>query len=357
MKMKRFVRGPNLHDESESLTLQRNTTSVPPTTALSGEEAKQVYDEIINSASDSLQATSSRSSKSPSSSKSVTKTAKHKGKSFPISPPPPKKSLNQLMTLCESDLHSELQTYINFHASQSKSKFDINEQDLFGWSLLMSAACAGAVNCLQILLRNGASPSLKDKKGLTPMDLARKKGRKEVMSILEEWSHGIVLIELDDDETEPSQPAVPIFCEACNQSFTNQNAHLKSIAHLFSSGIFHNPDGKIHYGIPESNRGYQLMLKTGWDQSSGLGPDGTGHKFPIKTVLKRDRQGVGNEKDRKGARITHFAPFDVAAVAGWRNRNINRGEEPVASTQKKAEFKRRTVRERRKEIKLRRELS
>jgi hypothetical protein len=263
------------------------------------------------------------------------------------------------MAFCETNAHSDLESYIvNDFSSSQKSKLDINEQDIYGWSLLMSAACAGANDCLQLLLRNGASPSLRDKKGLTAVDLAKKNGRKESVSILEEWTRlygdrGILLIDLEEGDNDDNTPTEPIFCEACNQSFINQKSHLKSIAHLFSSGVFnYDPEGKTHYGIPESNIGFQLMVKKGWNKSSGLGRDGQGHKFPIKTILKKDRQGVGNERDKKqGSRITHFGPFDITAIEG----RIPR-EERTVTTEKKAEFKRKS-REKRKEIHYRRQLS
>lgn len=45
----------------------------------------------------------------------------------------------------------------------------------------------------------------------------------------------------------------------------------------------------------------------------GLGPAGMGRKFPVKTVLKRDRLGLGS-KGSDQARVTHFGPNDCSAV-------------------------------------------
>lgn len=45
----------------------------------------------------------------------------------------------------------------------------------------------------------------------------------------------------------------------------------------------------------------------------GLGPDGVGRKYPVKTVLKRDRLGLGS-KGSQQARVTHFGPNDPSAV-------------------------------------------
>ena len=45
----------------------------------------------------------------------------------------------------------------------------------------------------------------------------------------------------------------------------------------------------------------------------GLGPAGMGRKFPVKTVLKRDRLGL-RSKGGDQARVTHFGPNDYSAV-------------------------------------------
>jgi hypothetical protein len=61
------------------------------------------------------------------------------------------------------------------------------------------------------------------------------------------------------------------------------------------------------YGIPESNAGFQMLARLGWDREEGLGPEGRkGGKFPVKTVLKKDRKGLGFEKTT--ARVTHVMP-------------------------------------------------
>ena len=39
------------------------------------------------------------------------------------------------------------------------------------------------------------------------------------------------------------------------------------------------------------NVGYQLMRKGGWDGHSGLGGHNEGRLFPVKSVLKADREG------------------------------------------------------------------
>jgi len=58
--------------------------------------------------------------------------------------------------------------------------------------------------------------------------------------------------------------------------------------------------------LPETNRGYQLMLKIGWDPSKGCGKNGRGPKEPasVKIYAQTDRVGLGyaSVDDRKTAK-------------------------------------------------------
>jgi len=57
-----------------------------------------------------------------------------------------------------------------------------------------------------------------------------------------------------------------------------------------------------------------MLQGGGWDETSGLGPTGKGQKYPVKTVLKRDRCGLGCTASSSKARVTHFAANDNDAV-------------------------------------------
>ncbi|CAG5101374.1 Similar to Gpank1: G patch domain and ankyrin repeat-containing protein 1 (Mus musculus) [Cotesia congregata] len=52
------------------------------------------------------------------------------------------------------------------------------------------------------------------------------------------------------------------------------------------------------------------MLNNGWNDRNGLGPYGSGLKYPVKTILKRDRRGLG-EKPYQKPKITHFKSNDI----------------------------------------------
>lgn len=62
--------------------------------------------------------------------------------------------------------------------------------------------------------------------------------------------------------------------------------------------------------LPESNRGYRLLMNMGWKEDTGLGPTGAGRIEPVATVLKNDRAGVGVQPTAKLARVTHFPAHD-----------------------------------------------
>jgi hypothetical protein len=49
------------------------------------------------------------------------------------------------------------------------------------------AAYWGRVDVVRLLLEYGADPSIRNRDGKTPLDLARESGHREVVSLIEEW--------------------------------------------------------------------------------------------------------------------------------------------------------------------------
>eukprot|EP00041_Stephanoeca_diplocostata_P011281 m.183619 g.183619 ORF g.183619 m.183619 type:complete len:454 (-) comp18481_c1_seq1:318-1679(-) len=122
------------------------------------------------------------------------------------------------------------------------------------------------------------------------------------------------------------------YCDVCACDYTQpEDIHLTSIMHQMQSKAGSSPTEapKRSFGLQPTNRGYQMLLQQGWDEG-GLGAQGQGRLFPVKTVLKRDRRGVTEgsaaptpatnagsiASTSSQARVTHFNPFDAAAVAG-----------------------------------------
>ncbi|KAK6643538.1 hypothetical protein RUM43_005048 [Polyplax serrata] len=165
-------------------------------------------------------------------------------------------------------------------------EFDINIVDDFDWTPLMCASCSGAEEAVKIFLQKGADPTKGDKFGNTPLKLAKQKNFRNIVQLLED---AINKKEIDKKEIMlPSNE--PFYCDLCKNNFTEvKNTHESSTLHLFNCKHKSN----IFYGIPESNKGFQLLLKEGWNKGEGLGPEGSGRKFPIKAFPKKSRNGIG----------------------------------------------------------------
>ncbi|KAK2714386.1 G patch domain and ankyrin repeat-containing protein 1 homolog [Artemia franciscana] len=179
--------------------------------------------------------------------------------------------------------------------------FYVDTKDEFGWTPLMCAICAKAENAIKILLQNGASPRHKEHSGMSVMELAREKEMTHLITNFES-EHSIEQSKSEDIILEN------FYCNKCECEVKDQSlkAHTNSMIHLFNSGPVSDVPS---YMLPESNIGYQLMLKSGWNPNVGLGPEGKGKKVPAKTALKTSRKGLGAEKLEP--RVTHFKPYEI----------------------------------------------
>lgn len=184
----------------------------------------------------------------------------------------------------------------------------INTSDQYGWSPLMMAACEGHVEICCLLMELGADTTLKDGKGNTAESLAEIKGHADVVALLQ----SVIVVEDSDDDGDDN--VEPFDCDVCKERITesSRRRHDASTLHQFNLSKTSDRQQVPAYGIPSSNKGFQLMVKQGWDKNKGLGPDQRGRQYPIKTVLRKDRQGLGMKQ--KTARVSHFGPNDHAAV-------------------------------------------
>ena len=92
------------------------------------------------------------------------------------------------------------------------------------------------------------------------------------------------------------------YCIECGElQRVPRSAHLSTVVHQFSC---QHPVDINPYVLTPANKGYQLLMQGGWDERSGLGPDGAGPKQPVKTILKQDRRGLGapDSRGRRGGR-------------------------------------------------------
>ena len=65
------------------------------------------------------------------------------------------------------------------------AKADPNATDMFGNNALREAIVTKRVKMIELLLRNGADPQLRNKEGDTMLDLAKKYGTPEIVSLME----------------------------------------------------------------------------------------------------------------------------------------------------------------------------
>ena len=232
---------------------------------------------------------------------------------------------------------------IDFVTKALKSKPEIlNFKDEFGWTLLMISSKAGSEKVVKHLVKLKANQEISDKSGRNCVKLAKNQDIRDILK-------GPKMAEIQPKKIENRN----FKCELCKvekMTKSEHKIHQSSTVHQFKMESEKNPDEKkVHYVIPEANQGFQMMLKSGWKSNKGLGPKSSGKLYPVKTVLKNDRKGVGHPNEKNEKKVTHFAPFDASSVA-------KKAREERQSTLSKRVQDRKKNREKQKEIELRREL-
>ncbi|KAH8348435.1 hypothetical protein KR084_007418 [Drosophila pseudotakahashii] len=317
LQLKRFVRAgdPDIAPECPKAKHQID--------GLNGAEAQEFYKEVLDAPTTS-QVLVSSSSKTKET-KRVPKKPKlpfDKSKFFRLA------TSNQVEELSQMEISVE----------------DLNTRDSFGWSALMMAACEGATDSVAWLLQQGVHVETTDKSGNTALKLAQRKGHSEIVQLLET----LAIPDDASDEEESMDVNSPYYCEICKRDYkeTPWPDHQTSTVHQFNLKAL--PAHKLHkFNISAKNRGLQLMVKQGWDQEHGLGPSQSGRLYPVKTVLRKQRTGLGIEQP--AAKVTHFGAFDLNAV---------RRRHPIYQPRRtRSDMQREKVREWKRERNLRRELS
>ncbi|XP_055522285.1 G patch domain and ankyrin repeat-containing protein 1-like [Leucoraja erinacea] len=186
---------------------------------------------------------------------------------------------------------------------------DINFRDSYYWTATMCAAYSGQLEAVRYLLSLGAAwVGVCDCTGRDALDLARQAGHAEIVTTLEEYHTP----EEQEDRRERPEEGRRKLCQVCELEYREDSVqqHERSTLHLVSKG---NTPAPTHYSIPDTNVGFRMMLREGWDRERGLGPCGKGRKFPVSTVLKRDQRGLGFQRGPR-PKVTHFQARDPEAV-------------------------------------------
>lgn len=81
--------------------------------------------------------------------------------------------------------------------------------------------------------------------------------------------------------------------------------------------------------LDKSNKGFQILARMGWrEKDGGLGKDRQGKLSPVKTILKRNKHGLGAARSVK-ARVTH-----TQDQLNTKQNSKNRGRQNSNSVQK-----------------------
>lgn len=294
---------------------------------ISGDSIQKTYDEIVN--------TPSTSTTTPN--KTITKSRHQHFR---------KRTRTKRMPFEERRFFdAALRDDVATLESMTFSPGNINACDQYGWTAMMMAAFEGSVNAVKFLLRKNVDESISDSRGRTALSLAESKCHSEIVHLLKKDP---IVISSSDEDGSAEIKNEKLYCSVCDSKITeaNQSRHLVSTLHRFNEKNAHKFARR--FGIPDSNVGFRMMLRQGWNRENGLGPQMDGHLYPVKTVIRKSRSGLGT-KQPNTAKVTHFRPFDSDAVKSLRP------PQPPATTGR--QMKRQKARERRNERHLRKLLS
>lgn len=177
----------------------------------------------------------------------------------------------------------------------------INIVDGYGWSLLMIACQANAIETVNELLKFGIDTLIRDKAGNSARSLVIKNKNLALVDVFLSYKSKTFPEARNTKNHKRVKQKKEYTCDICDKTYPDKIEHLSSTVHNINASR-----GKkipTNYVIPQSNRGYQIMLKGGWDKETGLGSDGSGNKYPLRTTQKKDRKGLGHEKIKKPIKV------------------------------------------------------
>lgn len=195
------------------------------------------------------------------------------------------------------------------------SNGDIFYKDEFKWNCIMISIASFNFQILYYIVENIRDENIfkqllndQDLSGNTAESLAKKVKNIDAIEYLKQTREKFLTKNSKSeiiDLTEPEDNDSDFFCESCNKIFKlkdiSHKEHITSIVHLInenSSDIEKNNKILANYHLRGCNKGYQLMLKYGWNER-GLGSKEQGRTAPIKARQKLDRYGIGIEKSTK----------------------------------------------------------
>ena len=232
---------------------------------------------------------------------------------------PLKKSKNEFLKAAE-------QNDINLIKSYLEDDFDLCECDDFKWNSLMISVCSFNNDIVKYLLEAHSNHArfrellfAKDLSGCDAESLAAKRNNLNALEMIRQAK--LKLESGNDKEDKEEEEATlkqaeaeaneTLFCESCKRSFLLSDEshiqHVTSIVHQLNENEADcdmRNKRKVNYHLrASSNKGYQMLLKSGWSEGSGLGLNEQGRTQPIRTRQKLDRLGIGVMVEAKNTPI------------------------------------------------------
>ncbi|KAF9955350.1 G patch domain and ankyrin repeat-containing protein 1 [Mortierella alpina] len=95
-----------------------------------------------------------------------------------------------------------------------------------------------------------------------------------------------------------------ILCESCQLEVREDDfaRHCRGTAHLISQESPIKPLDTLTLG--HENKGFRMLVNSGWEYEKGLGAEGQGARHPVATRLKHDRLALGSTGAGKKV-VTH----------------------------------------------------
>lgn len=298
---------------SDDKSRKRKTENRKVNRNLEGTEVKNFYEEIINEESSA----SVKSDEIDTIREKLCPEKRRKAKSC-------SKTQENRSNITQIDINRYLRYAQEGNLRQLKVQIlkgvPVDSHDRYGWSALMCAAHSGQLNIVKYLLSAGLKTDIVDRHNKSASDIARSAGFTNISKFIETWKPGSNQVNFPIEKRKDSCES--FYCDICKLKFTESSVknHESSMVHIFNSKKKAKDDPFL---IPSSNRGYRIMLKSGWDGKEGLGSEGQGKRYPVKTVLKQDRKCLGSEKGEK-PKITHFNANDKMAITKNPERKLSK---------------------------------
>ncbi|CAK8692092.1 unnamed protein product [Clavelina lepadiformis] len=338
-------------------------SNIKHSSILTGNEAKSIYESIIHLPSSKINNPNNSSAQSSEgvTNKRTSVVCITSADDTNTDTKPPKK-LKKLLKCSIPDTWCSVTSF--FKAAESgdlatvekilsSGLIDINAIDQYSWTALMMASYNGHMPVVKLLLLEGASwKDYVDGSAYDAYDLACLGGHHEIAYLLRHQKKlaKSVAMKRTLEMAHRSVKRETLLCKTCQCLYSattdgkeSENSHHSSTLHQFCKHEKERVSAIPHFYLSANNKGYKMLRKEGWDGASGLGSQCKGQKFPVKTILKRDRSGLGC-LTQSPARITHFGANDTSAIKSL---------ELVSFSDRKQQLQRKEARERELERKFR----